>query len=85
MGMMFAWATKEYLLWDMTLGQIVLYRNKAIQIKNGANESAPGLVNKSASELRKLREDMKEQIRLAENPTSNPDKESLKAIYGAIE
>jgi hypothetical protein len=85
MGMMFAWATKEYLLWDMTLGQIVLYRNKAIQIKNGANESAPGLVNKSASELRKLREDMKEQIRLAENPTSNPDKELLKAKYGDIE
>jgi len=85
MGMMFAWATKEYLLWDMTLGQIVLYRNKAIQIKNGANESAPGLVNKSASELRKLREDMKEQIRLAENPTINPDKELLKAKYGDIE
>jgi len=35
MALMFPWATKEYLLWEMSLGQIVMYHNLAIEIKSG--------------------------------------------------
>ena len=57
---MYAWATKEYLLWKMSIGQILLYHNKGINIKNGVNEDTPGLVNKSIEELKKMREEYKQ-------------------------
>ena len=83
---MFAWATKEYLLWNMTIGQIVLYYNKAIKIKNGVQEKAPGLVEKSASELRKLKEQIikDEEDRLKKEKSDN-QKEIMRAKYGAID
>lgn len=79
MGLMFAWATKEYLLWEMTIGQIVLYYNNAVAIRNGTSpsESEPGLVNKDVNELRKLRDDIKAQSEQAA-------REALEKQYGDI-
>lgn len=57
MGLMYSWATKEYLLWEMTIGQIILYLNKGIKIQNGEKEEAPGLANKSVDELRAIRDE----------------------------
>jgi hypothetical protein len=59
MGLMYSWATKEYLLWEMTIGQIILYLNKGIKIQNGEKEESPGLVDKSADELRAIRDEYK--------------------------
>jgi hypothetical protein len=59
MGLMYSWATKEYLLWEMTIGQIILYLNKGIKIQNGEKEESPGLVEKSADELRAIRDEYK--------------------------
>jgi hypothetical protein len=57
MGLMYAWATKEYLLWEMTIGQIILYLNKGIRIQNGEGKEEPGLANKSVEELRAIRDE----------------------------
>lgn len=61
MALFFPWATKEYLLWEMTIGQIIMYHNKAMDIKNGVNEKSSGLLQYSAEELRKMRDDAKSQ------------------------
>ena len=33
MALLYPWATKEYLLWKMTLGQIILYLNIGMELK----------------------------------------------------
>ena len=35
MGLLYAWATKEYLLWRMSIGQIIMYHNLGIELKYG--------------------------------------------------
>lgn len=58
MGLMYAWATKEYLLWNMTIGQIVLYHNKGMNIKNNVDEKEE-ISEEKLNELKKIREEMK--------------------------
>jgi len=65
MALLYPWATKEYLLWNMTIGQIVMYHNKAMDIKNG-KDGKKTFVNKSASELRKIRDDILSDVNDAE-------------------
>ena len=81
MGLMFAWATKEYLLWEMTIGQIVLYHNLAIKIKNGDNsDESTSLVNMDVNELRRMRDEAREQF----NKEAELHKE-LEKKYGDID
>jgi hypothetical protein len=61
MGLMYSWATKEYLLWDMTIGQIIMYNNYGWDIKNGKEEEPSGFLNKSEDELRAIRDEYKKQ------------------------
>jgi len=69
MALLYPWATKEYLLWEMTIGQIVMYHNLGIELKYPApskNSSAGGLpslkeqgyaeAKRRRDELRKLRQ-----------------------------
>jgi hypothetical protein len=60
MGLMYAWATKEYLLWEMTIGQIIMYNNKGYNIKNNIVEKEE-ISDKKLQELKKIKEDMKRQ------------------------
>jgi hypothetical protein len=60
MGMLYAWATPEYLLWRMTIGQVILMHNRAMEIKypdpdkkESEFQSADDVVAKR-EELRKL-------------------------------
>ena len=53
---MYPWATKEYLLWNMTIGQISMYYSVGMDIKSGKQKKASILGNKSAKELRELRD-----------------------------
>jgi len=64
MALLYPWATKEYLLWNMTVGQILLYHNKGIAIKNGdeGSNAGPGLANKPVEELRAMAEAAKAQF-----------------------
>ena len=62
MALLYPWANKDYLLWNMTIGQIIFYNNIGIELKYGKQEkSSSGLVEKSAEELRKFKEEMKAQ------------------------
>ena len=64
MALMFPWATKEYLLWEMSIGQIVMYHNLGADIKAGvpADSGNPrSLRNMSVEEVRKIRDDLRKQ------------------------
>jgi hypothetical protein len=76
MALMYPWATKEYLLWEMTIGQILLYHNKGMEIRSGKDTSS-GLLGKSAKELRQMRDEAR-RIFEAEG------KAQLRAKYGDI-
>jgi len=73
MALMYPWATKEYLLWNMTIGQIVMYHNKAMDIKNG-KEGKSKFANKSASELRKIRDNILSDVHDAEAENMKTEK-----------
>ncbi len=64
MALMFPWATKEYLLWEMSIGQIVMYHNLGADIKAAvpAESGNPrSLRNMSVKEVRKIRDDLRKQ------------------------
>jgi hypothetical protein len=82
MALMYAWATKEYLLWEMTIGQIIMYNNKGIAIQNGESEQKPGLLNKTYKELRAMRDDARAQIELEKREEAKKD---LQLKFGEIE
>jgi hypothetical protein len=81
MALMFPWATKEYLLWEMTIGQIVMYHNHAMEIKYGVKPKG-SLSGKSAGELRKMRDEIMDSV--AEEEAKARQAEEMKRKYGAI-
>ena len=84
MAFLYPWATKEYLLWNMTIGQIIMYHNRGVDLKwpdPNKTSSGPGLLNKSASELRKMRDDILSQM---DQEKSDKTKEAMKAKYGDV-
>lgn len=60
MGMFYAWATPDYLMWHMTIGQVILLHNKAVEIRSpekpetGSRFSSAEEVKAKREELRKL-------------------------------
>jgi len=65
--MLFPWATKEYLLWEMTIGQVILYHNPGIETRYGKREEPEGEAMKSvdkmtAAEIRAKREELRRQF-----------------------
>jgi hypothetical protein len=83
MGLMYAWATKEYLLWEMTIGQIIMYHNRGISIKNGTDKNTnSGLNGKTLDELRKMRDDSRAQIELERREMTRKE---LSNKYGDID
>jgi len=81
MALLYPWATKEYLLWNMTIGQIVMYHNKGMDMKNGKS-GKPNLAEKSASELRKIRDGILSDVNAAEAETKKAEK--LERLHGGI-
>ena len=64
MALMYPWATKEYLLWEMSLGQIVMYHNLGIEVKYGnpSNQGKPEkLADMSYDELVKVKQELRQQ------------------------
>jgi len=47
MALLYPWATREYLLWQMSLDQLLLYHNVGIEQKYGKQTSEP----RKASEM----------------------------------
>jgi len=81
MALMFPWATKEYLLWEMTIGQIVMYHNRAMEIRNGSKPKS-ALAGKSARELKKMRDEIMNGV--AETERQERTRAAMQARYGAI-
>lgn len=60
MALMFPWATKEYLLWEMSIGQIIMYFNLGSKRLNPEDpEKKDSLIGKSYDELKELRDQMR--------------------------
>lgn len=60
MALLYPWATKEYLLWKMSLGQIIMYYNLGIDTKypKSDNSSQP-LKNLPPEQLKELRDEIR--------------------------
>lgn len=65
MGLLYGWATKEYLLERMSFGQIVTYLNYGVAIRYpkppAPGQKANSLVGRSAEEIRRRRDDLRRQ------------------------
>lgn len=79
MALMYPWATKEYLLWEMTIGQIIYYHNVGIEVRNGVKPKSE-LLNMSAEELKALRDGIIDSVEGAKE-----QRDELKEKYGEID
>ena len=64
MGLLYAWATKEYLLERMSFGQIVTYLNYGVAIKYpkpADGQKSNSMVGRSAEEIRARRDELRRQ------------------------
>lgn len=62
MAFMYPWATKEYLLWEMSLGQVITYHNIGMDLKNGSTKKGPKkLAERSPEELKKIRDELRQK------------------------
>ena len=78
---MYPWANKEYLLWEMSLGQIFMYLAIGFEQKYPKKQDGkPTLQGKSYDELMAIREDMKANGLLESDPL-----EVMRERYGAID
>lgn len=61
MGMMYSWATKEYILWQMTWAQLLLYINEGLNQKYPQSErqNAKKAVEMGYDELKAKREELR--------------------------
>ena len=63
MGILYGWATKEYLLECMSFGQIIMYYNEGLRFKypkpkkaGGGTGATGSLIGKSAEEIEQRRD-----------------------------
>jgi hypothetical protein len=58
MALLYPWATKEYLLWNMSLSQIMLYHNLGMETKYGKPEkTVKQTKDMSYDELKAIRDE----------------------------
>jgi len=64
MGLLYAWATKEYLLEHMSFGQIGMYLDYGVEIKYPkpmASKKSTSMIGRSAEEIRARRDELRQQ------------------------
>jgi len=82
MALLYPWATKEYLLWEISIGQIIMYHNIGIEMKypDASKPSDPdSLATKSPADLRKYRDDLKRMRIIDEEAKQKEASDKLKA------
>lgn len=84
MALLYPWATKEYLLWKMSLGQIIMYLNIGTEQKHGKSEGRPSLIGKSHGELAAFRQELIEQG-LIDKQEKEINENDLKNKYGVTD
>jgi hypothetical protein len=80
MALLFPWATKEYLLWDMSLGQLIMYHNVGLELKypKPPEDSKPSIANMTGEEVKKLRAEAKAML------GTDDDKAEYRRKYGDV-
>ena len=82
MALLYPWATKEYILWRMSLGQLLMYLHVGMDQKYG-NGNKEGekvtLVGKSYDDLKVFKEELIQQGLI-----DKQEKEEMKRRYGDI-
>ena len=58
MGCLYSWATKEYILWNMTIGQVFMYVNRGIEFKY----PKPTDKNRDYEEVAAARDELREMF-----------------------
>lgn len=81
MALLYPWATKEYLLWQMSIGQIVMYHNIGIEMKYPPPPGPDGKPKKTAAEYKKARTELREIMAQKEN---EKQKEHYREKYGDV-
>jgi len=63
MALLYPWATREYLLWQMSLDQLLLYHNVGIEQKygKGSNNEPKKAADMTYEELAAKREELRKQ------------------------
>ena len=61
MALLYPWATKDYLLWEMSFPQIIMYHTIGMDLKYPQPKKTESLLDKSYDELKAKREEMIEQ------------------------
>lgn len=91
MALLYPWATKEYLLWSMTIGQLIMYHNAGIELKYPSQEAGAkgkGYGDMSAEERKTARDAaraaMKAERAAEDEAASDAAKEQYRQKYGAI-
>ena len=86
MALLFPWATKEYLLWEMSLGQLVMYHNIGLEIKYPKPPAGdkPSYKDMSTADLRKARDEARALLGKTDSPRSKEEDAMYRAKYGAI-
>ena len=64
MALLYPWATKEYLLWEMSIGQIVMYHNLGVEMKygGGGGDGKRTLKGASPEQVRRARAEARRQL-----------------------
>ena len=89
MALLYPWATKEYLLWEMSLAQIILYHNVGIEMKYPDPERKKSAFASMTKDERiahreEARRIMAEAKAEDERKRSEDAKAEYRAKYGAI-
>jgi hypothetical protein len=59
MALLYPWASKEYCLWEMSLGQLIFYNNTGLEMKFGKDELKPrSAAEMTAKEIHKITEEV---------------------------
>ena len=87
MALLYPWATKEYLLWEMTIGQIVLYHNLGIEMKYPSEKPEGGgqsLKDLGPEAAKKIRDELRALKAQRGESATDASKEQYRRKYGDI-
>lgn len=92
MALLYPWATKDYLLWNMSIGQIIMYYNMGMEAKYPDPDSDKNkLKNMSYDEVKAIRDEMRnlglstvEEYKEAKIQQAEDKKQELARKYGDI-
>lgn len=74
MALMYPWATKEYLLWEMTIGQIIMYFNLGMKKLHPEDPNkSERLADKSYEDLKEIRDKMIEEGLISKEENNTRD------------